>query len=58
MIAILFTIYTVVCIVLLARISFLMAKYNGQNPWLWAILTVIFGAIPLAYVFSYKPKNK
>jgi len=58
MIVILFTIYTVVCIGLLARISFLMAKYNGQNPWLWAILTVIFGAIPLAYVFYYKPKYK
>jgi hypothetical protein len=49
--------YAAIGIALMARMTFVMAKYNGQRKWLWAVLTVLFGAIPMAYVFWSRPKE-
>jgi len=50
-------IYAAIGIALMARMTFVMAKYNGQRKWLWSVLTVLFGAIPMAYVFWSRPKE-
>ena len=49
--------YIIIGYVLMALMSFKMAKYNERNPWLWAVLTVLFGAIPMAYVFFVKSRK-
>ena len=49
--------YAAIGIALMARMTFVMAKYNGQRKWLWSVLTVLFGAIPMAYVFWSRPKE-
>jgi len=53
--SVLFTVIVLIGILLMARMTFIMAKYNGMNPWLWSILTILFGAIPMAYVFWKQP---
>jgi len=50
-------IYAAIGIALMARMTFVMAKYNGQSKWLWSVLTVLFGAIPMAYVFWSRQKE-
>lgn len=53
-----FTIYVLLAAFLMSLMTFKISKYNGRNPYLWAILAFFFGAFPMAYVFFAKPKNK
>jgi hypothetical protein len=39
----------------IGKMTYDMANYQDRNPWVWAILAVLFG--PLAYVF-YNGKYK
>ena len=54
---ILILVITLSAMFLMARMTFVMAKYNNRNPWLWALLTMFFGAFSMAYVFWFPKKR-
>jgi hypothetical protein len=41
----------------IGKMTYDMANYQDRNPWVWAILAVLFGPLVMAYVF-YNGKYK
>jgi len=53
----LMTIYVIVGVALAGLMAYTIARQKGMNKYLWGVLTILFGTIPLAYVFWAQPKS-